>query len=132
MGESKKEKDSTKYENLKYGSIILLVLDAGETEKKLTTKLRVSDKVMADDEMGKDQYNVNCLFRIIPSSQYTMQDKIIDIVEEDTVPASINIEYENFISEINSNTNTYNLKFGKSVRFEDRFQLYQDSSKRFL
>lgn len=108
------------------------MLETEQAEKKLTTKLRVSDKVIADGGMGKDQYNVNCLFRIIPSSQHTMQDKIVDIVDDDTVPKSIDIEYENFVSEMSSNTNTYNLKFGKSVRFEDTFQLYQDSSKRFL
>jgi len=61
-----------------------------------------------------------------------MQDKILGIIEEGTIPANIEIEYENFISEMDSNSTNYDQHYGKSVKFEDSFQLYQDSSKRFL
>jgi hypothetical protein len=116
---------------LTYGSSIFLAIENGSELKKLSTKLRVSDKVNAE-EMDKDQYNINCIFRIVPSCQHLMQDKILDIIDDDKLPLNIEIEYENFISEMESNTASYKLNYGKSVKFEDSFQLYQDSSKRFL
>ena len=119
------------YQNLTYGSSVFLAIESGPEQKKLSTKLRVSDKVNAE-EMEKDQYNINCIFRIVPSCQHIMQDKILDIVDDDKLPLTIEIEYENFISEMESNTASYKLNYGKSVKFEDTFQLYQDSSKRFL
>ena len=61
-----------------------------------------------------------------------MQDKILDIIETDDTSSNIEIEYENFISEVEANSAAYELSLGNPIRFEDTFQLYQDSSKRYL
>jgi hypothetical protein len=61
-----------------------------------------------------------------------MQDKIIDIIGQDKIPDTIEVEYENFVSEMETNSSTFKMSSGKEVRYEDTFQLYQDSSKRFL
>lgn len=121
------------FDDLKYGSSITLnLIDENEgCERKLNTKLRISDTINAT-KMESDDYNINCLFKIIPASQHLMQDKILDIIETDDIPGNIEIEYENFISEVESNSAAYQLSSGNSVRFEDTFQLYQDSSKRYL
>ena len=99
--------------------------------RKLSTKLRISDKLIAD-LMDENEYNINCLFRVLPSSQYVMQNKILNIVEDDTIPENIQVEFENFTSEVYSNSTNYELSLGKSVKYEETFQLYQDSSKRYL
>ena len=82
--------------------------------------------------MEESEYNINCLFRVLPSSQYVMQNKILNIVEEDTVPENIDVEFENFTSEVESNSTNFEISLGKSVKYEQTFQLYQDSSKRYL
>ena len=130
------EKNTNSYENLKYGSSVIINLISKESiaankEKRLSIKFRTSDTVKPF-EMAGDNYDINCLFRILPSSQHIMQDKILDVIEEEEIPENIEIDYENFVSEINSNTNSFNLNNELSVRFEDNIQLYHDSSKRFL
>jgi hypothetical protein len=127
------ENQAKLFENLKYGSAITInMLDKVSQENHaLCTKLRISDK-LGTVKMEKDEYNINSLFKIIPSAQHNMQDKILDIIESEVIPHNIDIEYENFISEVESNTTAYNISKDKPVRFEDSFQLYQDSSKRFI
>ena len=49
---------SVAFENLKYGSSLTLNINTGSSEMKITTKLRVSDKVNATP-MGRDEYNIN-------------------------------------------------------------------------
>ena len=88
--------------------------------RKLTTKLRISDKCIAD-VMEESEYNINCLFRVLPSSQYVMQNKILSIVEEDTVPENIDVEFENFTSEVESNSTNFEISLGKSVKYEQTF-----------
>ena len=119
--------------NIQYNSqIILSIKDAERNEyRKLSTKLRISDKWIAD-LMNADEYNINWLFRILPLSQFTMQNKILSMIEEDNIPESIDVEFENFTSEVNSNSSNYNLSLEKYVKYEESFQLYQDSSKRYL
>jgi len=46
------------FNNLKYGSSLFFAMKKDGVGKKLTTKLRVSDKVVAED-MEVDQYNIN-------------------------------------------------------------------------
>ncbi|CAI2387002.1 unnamed protein product [Moneuplotes crassus] len=126
------------YNDLKYGSSIIISLNEdeygdGEEEKqnRLSIRLRTSDRVKPF-EMQKDDYDINCTFKILPYSQYTMQSKILNIVEEDELGENIEIDYENFISEIDSNTANYNLSMNQSISYGSRIQLYHDSSKRFL
>ena len=99
--------------------------------RKLSTKLRISEKCIAE-VMGESEYNINCLFKVIPSSQFIMQDKILTYIEEDQVPMNIDVEFENFSSEVISNSTNLGIMIGKSVKYEETFQLYQESSKRFL
>ena len=61
-----------------------------------------------------------------------MQDKILERIYEQQITESIEIDYENFKSEIESNTKSFNINKGKSVKFEHKVQLYHESSKRFL
>ena len=133
FGSKESEQDVKSYENLIYGAQIILNIKVPERNelRKLTTKLRISDKCIAD-VMEESEYNINCLFRVLPSSQYVMQNKILSIVEEDTVPENIDVEFENFTSEVESNSTNYEISLGKSVKYEQTFQLYQDSSKRYL
>lgn len=51
------EEPKNAYDNLKYGSSITLNF-VGEKDKKLCTKLRISDKV-SSLEMPSDEYNIN-------------------------------------------------------------------------
>lgn len=124
------EQSNDSFENLKYGSSITLNF-VGENDIKLATKLRISDKV-SYIQMPSDEYNINCLFRVLPSSQHTMQNKILSIIDNQADLDNLEIDYENFTSEIDSNTNAYNQIYGNSIRYDDTIQLYQDSSKRFL
>ena len=125
--------ESKSFENLQYGShIILSVSDkVGLELRKLSTKLRISEKLIAD-VMEESEYNINCMFWVLPSCQYVMIDKILSIVEDDTIPENIDVEFENFASEVDSNSTNYHISIGKSVKYEETFQLYQDSSKRYL
>ena len=109
--QSNNRNDSTVFEDLKYGSSLTLNINTGSSKKKFTTNSRVSDKVIATMK-DSDACNVNGWFKILPSSQYLMQEKIIDIIEEQQIPSNIEIEYENFLSESNSNTSAYNIKKG--------------------
>ena len=132
------QKTNTFDDNLKYGSSIIINLipedgeeNAANKERRLSIKLRTSD-IVKPFEMAEDEYNINCVFKILPSSQHIMQDNILDIIEEEDIPENIETKYENFVSEINSNTNSFNLNDKLSVRFGDNIQLYHESSKRFL
>jgi hypothetical protein len=127
---SKTEDTSNAFDNLKYGSSVTLNF-VGDIDIKLSTKLRISDKIVSM-EMPSDEYNINSLFKILPSSNYIMQDKILSIIDDHTDLVNLEIDFENFTSEINSNTNSYNLSLGQSVRFEEPIQLYHESSKRFV
>ena len=71
--------------------------------RKLTTKLRISEKWLAD-VMEESEYNINCLFKVLPSAQFNMQDKILTYIEEDQIPMNIDVEFENFSSEVISNS----------------------------
>lgn len=126
------------YDDLKFGCSIIINLNKDEygaqdesKMQRLSIKLRTSDRVKPFT-MKADDYDVNCIFKILPSSQYTMQQKILDMVEEDGVHENIEIDYENFVSEIDSNTKNYNLSMNQSISFGTNIQLYHDSSKRFL
>ena len=125
--------ESKSYDNLKYCSHIIMSIKEKPSKifRKLSTKLRISEKLIAET-MDEGEYNINCMFCILPSSQYIMQDKILSIVEDDTIPENIDIEFENFASEVDSNSTNYHISNGKSVKYEETFQLFQDSSKRYL
>ena len=116
-----------------YGSQILFNIKKLENSehRKLTSKLRISERWVAD-LMMENEYNINWIFRVLSSSQFTMQDKILDIIEENQVPESIGIDFENFSSEVLSNSMNYQILSGKGVKYEETIQLYQDSSKRYL
>ena len=129
----KAPRETKSYDHLQYGSHIILNVKDKVTNnfKKLWTKLRISEKLIAD-EMGENEYNINCMFWVLPTCQYVMHDKVLSFIEEETIPENIDVEFENFSSEVNSNSSSYSISIGKNVKYEETFQLYQDSSKRFL
>ena len=72
------------------------------------------------------------MFRVLPSVEHTMQDKILSIIDGLIIPETIRIDYENFISEIDSNLAYQKSMMGTEVKYGDSFQLYQNSTKKFL
>lgn len=120
-------------DNLLYGSSITLNLinEEKNTFSKVTSRVRISERANAF-EMTHDDYSINSVFRIIPASQYMMQDRILDIIDQNKIPESVDIDYQNFVSEMESNSIAYNISNKTPVKYGDKFQLYQDSSKRFL
>lgn len=82
--------------------------------------------------MNPDEYDINSMFRVLPSVQHTMQAKILNIIEERAIPPSIHVDYGNYLSEIDSNLSYQNSKLGSDVKYGESFQLYQNSTKRYL
>ena len=82
--------------------------------------------------MEKENYDDNSLFRIIPPCQYEMQDNIRNIISSGFLPDNVNVDYENFKSELETNLTLQNKNMGQEIRYGAKFQLYQHSSKRYL
>jgi hypothetical protein len=146
QGKLKKEKDKFSNVNfltkiaqtelnhgdLTYGSYIILNIENdGKSNRKLCSKFRISDKLQAI-KMDKEDYDLNCVFRIIPQAQTTMQTKMLKLLETDKIVPSVDIDYENFMSEMEANIDLQDEVMGKPVKYDAKFQLIQESSKRFL
>jgi hypothetical protein len=58
--------------------------------------------------------------------------KIQKAVTEDNIPIKIDIDYENFITEMQANVDLQEDFMGRQVKYGSKFQLVQESSKRFL
>ena len=99
--------------------------------RKFYTKYRISDSVKAQ-KMSEDNYDSNCVFRIIPSSQFSLLNKILEIVEDEIIPQNFELDYENFMSEMQDSVDTQDDLMGKPIKYGAKFQLIQESSKRFL
>lgn len=102
-----------------------------ENQRKLTTKYRISNQAIVS-EMPEDLYDDNCVFRVIPSCQHEMQNNIKSIVDKEVLPENVDVDYENFISELESNLEIQKKLMGSELKYGTKFQLYQHSSKRFL
>lgn len=61
-----------------------------------------------------------------------MQSKMIGIVEDENIPINVAIDYENFMSEMTANVDLQDDFMGKPVKYGSKFQLVQESSKRFV
>lgn len=61
-----------------------------------------------------------------------MMSKMRKVVEEENIPINIDIDYENFMSEMEANVDLQYDFMGKPLKYGGKFQLVQESSKRFL
>lgn len=61
-----------------------------------------------------------------------MQSKMINVIESEKIVPSIDIDYENFMSEMEANVDLQDEVMGKPIKYGVKFQLIQESSKRFL
>ena len=115
-----------------YGCYIVINFETlDEGSRKLTTNFRISDKAQALP-MEKENYDDNSLFRIIPPCQYEMQDNIRNIISSGFLPEHVNVDYENFRSELETNLSLQDKTMGQEIKYGSKFQLYQHSSKRYL
>lgn len=72
------------------------------------------------------------MFRIIPPAQFALLNKMRKIVEEENIPENVNVDFENFMSEMQANVDLQEDFMGEQVKYGAKFQLVQESSKRFL
>jgi hypothetical protein len=129
---SKLTESENNHGDLTFGSYIVLNIEKDAADpRKFSTKFRISDKVQSI-KMEKEDYDENCVFRIIPSAQTALLSKLRKSVTEDNIPPNVNIDYENFISEMEANVDLQEDFMGKPVKYGSKFQLVQESSKRFM
>lgn len=129
---SKLAETENNHGELLYGSYIVLnVQNEGENPRKITTKFRISDRITTF-EMDREDYDPNCVFRIIPSAQYAMQTRMRDIIDDESIPEKVDIDFENFMSEMEANVDLQEDFMGKPIKYGGKFQLVQESSKRFV
>lgn len=82
--------------------------------------------------MKGNEFDINSMFRVMPSVEHVMQDKILNTISELIVPESIQSDYDNYMTEIESNLTYQKSKFNTEVKYGESFQLYQNSTKKFL
>jgi hypothetical protein len=124
-----KEQDDTE---LTYGSFIVLnIFDKKGEPRKLTTDYRIASGVQAIKMADKD-YDANSVFRVIPGTQFEMLNKVRSDIKKNEIPSNFDIDYLNFMSELQTNVEVQNKLMGEPVGYGSKFQLIQESSKRFL
>jgi hypothetical protein len=117
---------------LKYGDYIVLdIVGNKDYPRRITTNYRISTVVNAVIPKQND-YDSNCVFRIIPEAQYEMLKKVKNVINSNKIPDNFDVDYGNFISELQANVDIQNKVMGNSIRYGAKFQLIQESSKRFL
>ena len=118
---------------LLYGSYIVINIEIEQDiiSRKITTNYRISPKPYAV-KMEDDDFDANWVFRIIPAARHEMMEQIKHIIDENEIPDNVEVDFENFISEMQANVDVQNKLMGKPVKYGSRFQLVQQSSKRFL
>ena len=61
-----------------------------------------------------------------------MLEQIRNIIYENEIPDNVEVDFENFMSEMQANVDVQDKLMGRPVKYGSRFQLVQQSSKRFL
>ena len=61
-----------------------------------------------------------------------MTSEMRGIVDGENIPANVEIFYENFMSEMEANVDLQDDVMGKPIKYGSKFQLVQESSKRFV